>query len=212
MSVAWKFPDAPNTACFTTTEVLNGAPIVLVSHDYEGDWQFHAASTETMLSSVKIVCLADMIRRDDLLAELHGLPLGWGARWDDWAGHWERFKDKPFLAFAEQGYYLEDAVWLSRYLTDIEPPPAAVRDALPIGACVKRVFRFAAEDGARGDGQCERMWVQVTGIDEYEAATAAPSRTIRSMRWPAMATCSRSTPCMWRILLVNKIERTRHAQ
>ena len=68
MSAAWTLPDAPNTACFTTTEVLKGAPIVLVSHDYEGDRQFHAASHETMLSSVKIVCLADMLRRDDLLA------------------------------------------------------------------------------------------------------------------------------------------------
>ncbi|PHV38049.1 hypothetical protein CSQ95_15455 [Janthinobacterium sp. BJB304] len=103
-----------------------------------------------------------------MLAELHDLPCGWGAQRDDGAGHWEHFKDNPCPAFAEQGYYLEDAVWLSRYLTDIEPPPAAVRDALPIGACVKLVFRFAAEDGARGDGQCERMWVQVTGIDEYE--------------------------------------------
>ena len=80
MCAAWKFPDAPNTACFTTTEVLNGAPIVLVSHDDEGDWQFHAVSNAMMLSSVKIACLADMLRRDDLLAELHDLPCGWGAR------------------------------------------------------------------------------------------------------------------------------------
>ncbi|PJD00162.1 hypothetical protein GQ37_000575 [Janthinobacterium sp. BJB1] len=168
MSFAWTFPDAPNTASFTTTEVWNGAPIVLVSHDYEGDWQFHAASNETLLSSVKIVCLADMLRRDDLLAELHDLPCGWGAQRDGGAGHWERFKDNPFPAFAEQGYYPEDAVWLSRYLTDSEPPPAAVREALPVGACVKRVLRVAAGDGARGDGQCERMWGQVTGIDEDE--------------------------------------------
>ncbi|WP_219136535.1 DUF2314 domain-containing protein [Janthinobacterium sp. UMAB-60] len=168
MTTAWKFHDAPNTACFTTTEVVNGAPIVHVSHDYEGDWQFYGASDATASSSAKIASLAGLIGTNDLLADLHDLPYGWSAHWDAGAGNWERFKDHPFPSFAEQGYYLEDAIWLSRYLTDIEPPPAAVRDALPIGAYVKLVFRFAAEDAARGDGQCERMWVQVTGIDEEE--------------------------------------------
>ena len=168
MTTAWKFHDAPNTACFTTTEVLNGAPIVHVSHDYEGDWQFYGASDATASSSAKIASLAGLIGTNDLLADLHDLPYGWSAQWNAGAGNWERFKDHPFPSFAEQGYYLEDAIWLAQYLTDIRPPPAEVREQLAIGTCVKLVFRFAAEDDARGDGQCERMWVQVTGIDEVE--------------------------------------------
>lgn len=168
MSPAWKFHDAPNTACFTTTEVLNGAPVVHVSHDYEGDWQFYGAPDATASSSAKIVSLAALIGTNDLLADLHDLPYGWSAQWDADAGNWERFKDHPFPSFSEQGYYLEDATWLAQYLTDIQPPSADVRNKLAIGAYVKLVFRFAAEEGARADGQCERMWVQVTGIDEEE--------------------------------------------
>ena len=97
MTTAWKFHDAPNTACFTTTDVLNGAPILHVFHDYEGDWQFYGASDATASSSARIVSLAALIGMNDLLADLHDLP-----------------------------------------------------------------------EGARADGQCERMWVQVTGIDEEE--------------------------------------------
>lgn len=168
MTTAWKFSDAPNTACFTTAEVLNGAPVVHVSHDYEGDWQFHGAPDTTVSNCVKIVSLAYMIGTDDVLARLHDLPYGWSAQWNAGAGSWERFKDNPFPAFSEHGYYLEDAIWLAQYLTDIKPPPAEVREQLAIGSYVKLVFRFAAEDGAREDDQCERMWVLVTGIDEEE--------------------------------------------
>lgn len=169
MTTAWNFSDAPNTACFTTTEVLNGAPVVHVSHDYEGDWQFCGAPGATVSSSVKIVSLPYMIGADDLLARLYDLPYGWSAQWNAGAGNWERFKDNPFPSFSEHGYYLEDAIWLAQYFTDIKPPPAEVREQLAIGSCVKLVFRFAAEDGAREDGQCERMWVLVTGIDEEES-------------------------------------------
>ena len=168
MTTAWKFHDAPNTACFTTTEVLSGAPVLHVYHDYEGDWQFHVPPGATASSSVKVVSLAYMIGTNDLLADLHDLPCGWSAQWSAGAGYWVRSKDHPFPSFSEQGYYLEDAIWLAQYLTDIQPPPADVRDTLAIGALVKLVFRFAAEDAARGDGQCERVWVQVTGIDEEE--------------------------------------------
>jgi hypothetical protein len=33
----------PNTACFTTTFVLDGSPILRVYRDYDGDWQFHGS-------------------------------------------------------------------------------------------------------------------------------------------------------------------------
>jgi uncharacterized protein YegJ (DUF2314 family) len=31
---------------------------------------------------------------------------------------------------------------------------------------VKLIFRFADENADREDGQCERMWVEITGFDE----------------------------------------------
>lgn len=166
MTTAWKFPDAPNTACYATTDILNGSPVKHVYHDYDGDWQFHGASHEETASSLKMVCLAEMINHHDLLTDLHDLPYGWRAQWNEGARHWDRFKDNPFPSFADHGYYLEDAVWLAAYLTDIQPPPAEVREHLDIASHVKIVFRFAPEDAERGDNQCERLWVEVTAIDE----------------------------------------------
>ncbi len=43
----WKFHEERNTACFTTSLVLKGSPILRVYHDYDGDWQFHGDSTQT---------------------------------------------------------------------------------------------------------------------------------------------------------------------
>lgn len=167
MNTDWKFHDDPNTACFTTTFVLDGSPIQRVYHDYEGDWQFHGSSDQpTADFDAKLVCLADMIRRDTSLNELHDLPYGWRAERSAPTDEWKCFKDNPFPSFSENGYYLEDAVWLSGYLPDINPPDASVREDLPNGEYAKLVFRFAAENFEREDNQCERIWVQVKDRDE----------------------------------------------
>lgn len=174
MTTTWKFYDAPNTACYTTADILNGSPIRHVYHDYDGDWQFHGALSQTTSETAsekaadipKIAALAEIIKFDGSLAALHDLPYGWRADWNERTGNWDRFKDNPFPTFADNGYYLEDALWLSKYLTDIQPPPAAVREHLDIASYVKIVFRFAPEDAERADGQCERLWVEVIALDE----------------------------------------------
>lgn len=68
----------------------------------------------------------------------------------------------PFPRFANNGYYLEDAIWPPESLSDINPPDEDIRDDLEIGQRVKLVFRFAAEDADRQDNECERIWVEVT--------------------------------------------------
>jgi hypothetical protein len=165
--MTWLFDDEPNTACFTTKHVLNGSPILRVYHDYDGDWQFHGDSSQSADDEdVKLICLADIVARDATLAELHDLPYGWRAERTSTSQPWTRHKDHPFPTFADNGYYLEDAVWLSEYLPDITPPEADVRENLSVGQYVKLVFRFAAEDSDREDNECERMWVIVTGQDD----------------------------------------------
>ena len=77
-----------------------------------------------------------------------------------------REKNNPFPTFGENGYYLEDAVWMSQYRDDVDPPPEDVRNNLNLGTYVKLLFQFAAEDVAHSDGQTERMWVLVSEIDE----------------------------------------------
>ena len=162
----WPFDDPPNAACFTTTEVLAGAEIMLVQRHYDADWQFLGAEDGDDIDSIKLVCLKAMVEIDQSISELHDLPYGWSADRPAASAPWRRFKDHPFPTFEEHGYYLEDAVWLSAYLKDIEPPDKRKRDNLAVGDLVKLVFRFADEEEARGDGQCERMWVMVTQVDE----------------------------------------------
>lgn len=167
MNADWHFSDHPSTACFTTTFVLDGSPILRVYHDYDGAWQFHSDSDQpTDNATGKIVSLKQILRLDQSLAKLHDLPYGWAAERLSAKAKWRRFKNTPFPSFPENGYYLEDAVWLSEFLPDINPPDENVRENLVVGDYVKLIFRFAAEDSERRDGECERIWVQLTGHDD----------------------------------------------
>jgi hypothetical protein len=169
MTNDWPFDDAPNVASFTTKFVLDGSPILRVYHDYDGGWQFHGAPDQPTTTDIaRVVSLASMIGRDSSLAQLHDLPYGWRATRRSFDAPWVRDKNNPFPTYDENGYYLEDAVWTSQYRDDVNPPPEEVRNNLTVGTCVKLLFRFAAEKADRHDGEVERMWVRVVGLDEDE--------------------------------------------
>lgn len=167
MTKRWRFDDPPNAASFTTTFVLDGSPILRVYHDYDGGWQFHGAPDDPATPDVaRVVSLASMIARDGSLNELHDLPEGWCASRKSVNKPWKRTKNNPFPTYAENGYYLEDAIWMARYRDDVHPPSDELRSNLEVGTYVKLLFRFAAEDARRQDRQTERMWVVVTDIDD----------------------------------------------
>ncbi|MDB9741535.1 hypothetical protein OAB00_01635 [Akkermansiaceae bacterium] len=166
MKADWKFDDEPNTACFTSSDILAGGQITSVSHDFEGDWVF-LNSRGAEASDAKIVGLQEMLNIDPSLEEFHDLPFAWRAVRTDALSPWRREKANAFPDFTEDGYYLEDAVWISQYRDDITPPSPEVIDELREGDCVKLIFRFAAENEERVDGQVERMWVQLKGMDEF---------------------------------------------
>lgn len=174
MNNEWLFEDAPNTRSFTTSFVLNGAPVLRVYHDYEGGWQFHVAPDQpATVSEGRLVSLASMIERDATLRELHDLPFGWRASRQTVQSPWRREKNHPFPTYEENGYYLEDAVWLAQYRDDVNPPSEEIREKLSIGTYAKLPFRFRAENDERRDFDTERMWVLVTEIDDdgYYAGT-----------------------------------------
>ena len=76
---AWPFDDAPNPASITTRQVLDGAPILLVTHDADdGSWQFLCGTTDDP-ADARVVGLGDMYKRDPTLAALADLPEGWRA-------------------------------------------------------------------------------------------------------------------------------------
>lgn len=167
MDENWKFHDPPNVACFTSSFVLVGSPILRVCHDYDADWQFHGSPDQPVDESVaRVVALSEIVGCDSSVMELYDLPYGWAAERTKPGEPWRRFRNHPFPTFDEDGFYLEDAVWLSQSLPDISPPSEEVRDSLSVGQHVKLVFRFAAEHADRADNECERMWVEVVGCDD----------------------------------------------
>ncbi len=169
MNKTWPFTEPPETASLTTQFVLAGSPILRVYRDYDGDWQFHGAAEDPATPEVgRVVSLGSMFGLDVAVGQLHDLPCGWCAHRNSVESPWVREKNNPFPTFGEDGYYLEDAIWMSQYRDDVHPPSESMRRSVPVGAYVKLLFRFASEASDRADDQTERMWVLVTGVDEDE--------------------------------------------
>lgn len=161
----WKFDDGPDTASIFSHFVLEGAPITLVTHDYDGWWQFHGDQASS-IEDAEIRCLSCALELDDSLEELGDLPYGWAAERKSPKHKWRRYKNHPFPSFQEDGYYLEDAVWMAQFRDDLSPPTKRRRENRKVGDYVKLLFRFAKEDAKRKDGQVERMWVRITKVDD----------------------------------------------
>jgi hypothetical protein len=87
----WPFSEAINTATFCTIRVANlGFPILHVSHDEEGDWQFLDGTTDEP-DGCLLLCFGCVFDRDKSLAELADLPVGWMAWRDEVGKPWDRF-------------------------------------------------------------------------------------------------------------------------
>jgi hypothetical protein len=92
---SWRFHEEKNRAVFTTRQVLDGTyPILLVSHDDEGEWQFLCGTTNRPEDG-KIVCLADVVAQHPAVLELADLPIGWRAIRDGADEPWRRMKSGP---------------------------------------------------------------------------------------------------------------------
>jgi hypothetical protein len=84
------FPEDPNLGVITTTSVLAGQPILMVSHDADdGGWQFLCGSTDDP-SHGCIVHLQHILAIDPSVSEVADLPLGWVAYRHESAAPWIR--------------------------------------------------------------------------------------------------------------------------
>lgn len=76
----WKFADGPKTISFLSQTVHDGTePVVFVSHDHNGEWQFLGDSMTDGGGPV-LSCLHHPIDKDQSLVELFDLPTGWYAK------------------------------------------------------------------------------------------------------------------------------------
>ena len=167
MTTDWSFDESREVTCITTSYVLGGSPILRVYRDFEGDWQFHGAFDQPASQEVaQVVSLGAMVDLDPTLSGVAQLPYAWMAYRDSASDAWIREKNHPFPTFEENGYYLEDAVWMSQYRDDVDPPAEEIRDNVAPETHVKLMFRFLPEDAEREDNDTERMWVLVKGEDE----------------------------------------------
>lgn len=88
--IDWPFDQPPNTASITVRAVLEGAPILIVSHDADdGGWQF-LDGQEVDEAEGRVIGLGKALRLDPGLRELADLPEGWVASRRDAASPWIR--------------------------------------------------------------------------------------------------------------------------
>ena len=77
------FSDAPNTACFTCCHVLDeNKPILYVSHDEDGYWQFLCGE------NARVVSLASILSIDETMSDLSELDYGEYAEAESVTSNW----------------------------------------------------------------------------------------------------------------------------
>lgn len=87
----FKFREERDLGVFTTRQVLEGNPILRVSHDADGDWQF-LCDTTSDVADLKIVALEEITKRDSSVNSLYQLNYGWSA-WRETPEHdWETWQ------------------------------------------------------------------------------------------------------------------------
>jgi hypothetical protein len=75
----WPFQGPRNLAVFTIRQVIERErPILRVSHDVDGDWQFLDWPTP-LESDARLLSLAEIVELDDSILDVADLPLGWKA-------------------------------------------------------------------------------------------------------------------------------------
>jgi hypothetical protein len=87
-SPEFRFSDSPDTACFSCRHVVSdGLPILHVSHDSDGEWQFLCGQNHEE-SDAKIIGIGEIVRIDPTVNRIADMPTGFAADRktirDDW--------------------------------------------------------------------------------------------------------------------------------
>lgn len=91
----WPFSDPTNTVAISTRQVLKeGYPVLLVSHDLDGDWQVLCGTT-TNVEDALVVCLGCAFENNRSIGALADMPRGWTAWRDSPDDPWVREPKEP---------------------------------------------------------------------------------------------------------------------
>ena len=86
--ITFPFADAPDTAVFTCCHVLNGErPILYVSHDEDGYWQF-LCGAEHSDEEARIVSLLSILQLDSSVGDLAQMERGYYTESMDDKSNW----------------------------------------------------------------------------------------------------------------------------
>ncbi|MBO0593664.1 hypothetical protein I2486_19875 [Cellulophaga sp. E16_2] len=73
----FKFRDAKDKAVFTCNHVLkDGHPVLSVTHDSDGDWQFLCGKNSHTEEDAKIISLENAVALDPTVNQLFEMPVG----------------------------------------------------------------------------------------------------------------------------------------
>ncbi|MGH2920557.1 MAG: hypothetical protein ACRDKU_00600 [Gaiellaceae bacterium] len=79
MTSVWPFSDPKERSVYTTRFVLDeGLPILVVSHDPDGEWEFLCGTTDKPKDAREIM-LGEVLELDERVGEVADLPVGWRA-------------------------------------------------------------------------------------------------------------------------------------
>jgi len=83
------FEEPLNTVVFTTTYVLKeNEPILYVTHDEDGAWQFHSGNGGVDTTKAMLVSLQNILDHDAAMNDVADLPLGHYAARDSLEAPW----------------------------------------------------------------------------------------------------------------------------
>jgi hypothetical protein len=89
----FKFKESKTTACFVCNHVLDKKrPILYVTHDAEGDWQFLCGEDDHTEDNVKIISLMQAVELDKTTNELYEMPANVGAEREKVTEKWQPFR------------------------------------------------------------------------------------------------------------------------
>lgn len=86
---SWPFNVPVNLAAFSTIQVIRDrAPVLVVYHDHDGDWQFLHSDDAIDEDDCLLICMGCAYQHTPVIAELAAMPPGWRALRKSAASPW----------------------------------------------------------------------------------------------------------------------------